>query len=69
MKKMLSNYFFNLQPELLDAWFEAKVAKYPNSKTKEALETVYSMLVGNTVHDDSLNSFYLDEWEGVVKKA
>lgn len=67
MKKVLSTQFFNLQPELLEAWFEAKIAKYPNSRTKEHLESVYSMLIGDTVRDDTLNSFYLDEWEGVVK--
>lgn len=66
MKKVLSTQFVNLQPELLEAWFEAKIAKYPNSGIKESLETVYSMLIGDTIWDDTLNSFY-DEWEGEIK--
>lgn len=42
----------------LDMWFKAKIEKYPNSRTKEALESVWMMMEGSTVHDDSLKTFF-----------
>lgn len=42
----------------LDKWFEAMIKKYPNSNTKEHLESVWMMMEGSTVHDDSLKTFF-----------
>lgn len=42
----------------LDMWFKAMLAKYPHSKTAEHLETVWMMMAGETVHDNSLKTFF-----------
>ena len=45
----------------LDKWFETMIKKYPNSNTKEHLETVWMMMEGSTIHDDSLKTFFEGE--------
>lgn len=42
----------------LNKWFEVMIKKYPNSNTKEHLETVWMMMAGSTVYDNSLKTFF-----------
>ena len=42
----------------LDMWFKAMLAKYPHSETANHLETVWMMMAGETVHDNSLKTFF-----------
>ena len=42
----------------LDMWFKAMLAKYQHSETANHLETVWMMMAGETVHDNSLKTFF-----------
>lgn len=49
--------------EGLTMWFEAKIAKYPNSPLAEHLAQVYRMMAGEPVfYDDSLKTFFEEEF-------
>lgn len=41
----------------LNLWFETMLKKYKNSCTYEHLVTVWMMMEGSTVQDDSLQTF------------
>ena len=42
----------------LDMWFKAMMEKYPNSNTWEHLKSVWMMMSGATINDDSLKTFF-----------
>lgn len=48
--------------EGLNIWFGAMMKKYPNSATCEHLMTVWMMMSGNTIHDNSLQTFFEKEY-------
>lgn len=49
--------------EGLTMWFEAKIAKYPNTPLAEHLAQVYRMMAGEPVfYDDSLKTFFEEEF-------
>lgn len=49
--------------EGLTLWFEAKIAKYPNSPLAEHLAQVYRMMAGEPAfYDDSLKTFFEKEF-------
>lgn len=41
----------------LNRWFETMLKKYKNSSTYEHLITVWMMMEGSTIQDDSLQTF------------
>ncbi len=56
--KRISDEFCFVDADFLDKWFEEKIQKYPNSVTKDHLEAVYRMMVGETIRNDSLVEKY-----------
>lgn len=59
MSNTLTNGFVNIDPQMLDEWFEEKINKFKNCPAAvEHYKYVYNELVGNTVQDESLARFY-----------
>ncbi len=46
----------------LNLWFEAKMKKYSNSAMQEHLMAIWMMMTGETVQDDSLETFFENEF-------
>lgn len=42
----------------LDMWFKAMLTKYPHSETANHLKMVWMMMAGETIHDNSLKTFF-----------
>jgi hypothetical protein len=45
----------------LELWFENKMRKYKNSPMEAHLKDIWDMMTGNTVQDDSLETFFEKE--------
>ena len=45
----------------LELWFKTKMLKYKNSPMEMHLKDAWDMMAGNTIQDDSLETFFEKE--------
>ena len=45
----------------LELWFKTKMLKYKNSPMETHLKDAWDMMTGNTIQDDSLETFFEKE--------